>query len=539
MAWVERRGTRYRVRYWNSEGRAATSGVFPTRDAAAAHAASLAPPSAPEPGTPAPSLPQTPAPELWAAPSLYPPLPLTPPAAHADPSPTPAGPPVHAAPPPGMPFTPAQLLTHQPPPWPGAQPTPPASPMPPPPAPLMAPPPRGLPARMTSHHPAPAPDEHPHTLVPTRVIPAPPHAAPPPLVVLMPTGTATPEPVPAPPTCSGPHPPAREVLLTDWVQRWWLTLDIGPNTACHYRSLLKNHILPRWGAMPLHLIVPSDVTLWIKSLKHRYARATVTSIGKLLALVTGAAVIEGHLTTNPVHLPRRRGRERDHRQEDQMWATEHEVIALARRITHLAGPTQGLLIITAAYTGMRWGELAALRRTAHDPRTATLTIHRDTGNLLEVNGHHTYGPPKTGASVRTVTLPPFLNTLLQQDQARHTHDQLFTSPRGSNLRRSTFSRRLWAPAIHGTTLRDTTTWPPLKPGLTFHNLRHTHKTWLIEDNIPDVAQARRLGHTLKGIDDVYAHVAATVDTRLLTALETRWHRSLTHHALPQNVTDQE
>ncbi|MER5443554.1 tyrosine-type recombinase/integrase [Streptomyces sp. NPDC002790] len=269
----------------------------------------------------------------------------------------------------------------------------------------------------------------------------------------------------------------------------------------------------------------------------RYARATVTSIGKLLALICAAAVIEGHLTTNPIHLPRRRGRERDHHTEDQMWATEHEVIALARRITHLAGPTQGLLIITAAYTGLRWGELAALQRTAHDHQAATLTVHRTSGNLLEVDGRHSYGPPKTGASVRTVTLPPFLNTLLIQDQTRHTHATLFTSRKGNNLRRSTFSRRLWAPATRGTTLPDTTTWPPLKPGLTFHNLRHTHKTWLIEDNIPDVAQARRLGHPLKGIDDVHAHVANTVDARLLNGLEARWNRSLTHHALPETAAE--
>lgn len=184
------------------------------------------------------------------------------------------------------------------------------------------------------------------------------------------------------------------------------------------------------------------------------------------------------------------------------------------------------------------GELAALQRTAHDHEAATLTIHRDVGNLLEVDGRHSYGPPKTAASVRTVTLPPFLNTLLIQDQTRHTHNTLFTSPKGNNLRRSTFSRRLWAAAVRGGDRPDGTNWPTIKPGLTFHNLRHTHKTWLIEDDIPEVAQARRLGHALKGIDGVYAHVADSVDARLLAGLEARWHRSLTHHALPHSASPQ-
>ncbi|UDM03306.1 tyrosine-type recombinase/integrase [Streptomyces longhuiensis] len=350
-------------------------------------------------------------------------------------------------------------------------------------------------------------------------------------------------PVPFAPPLTGavlPAPPqfeARETLLTDWVHRWWLTLDIGPNTASHYRSLLKNHILPRWGAMPLHLIAPSDVTVWLKSLQQRYARATTTSIGKLFALVMAAAVIERLLPDNPVRIPRQRGRERQG--EDQLWAAEHEVITLARRVTHLADANQGLLVITAAYTGMRWGELAALRRPAHNPQAATLTIHPNAGNLLEVDGRHSYGPPKTAASVRTVTLPPFLNTLLQQDLAHHDREHLFTSTKGKLLRRSTFSRRVWAPASRGTTLTDGTAWPALKPGLTFHNLRHTHKTWLIEDNIPEVAQARRLGHTLKGIADVYAHVADSVDARLLDALEARWQRSLTHHALAPTAAAQD
>jgi integrase len=38
---------------------------------------------------------------------------------------------------------------------------------------------------------------------------------------------------------------------------------------------------------------------------------------------------------------------------------------------------------------------------------------------------------------------------------------------------------------------------PVKPGLTFHGLRHSHKTWMIDDNIPEIAQALRLGHILK------------------------------------------
>ncbi|WP_435120875.1 hypothetical protein [Amycolatopsis thermoflava] len=65
---------------------------------------------------------------------------------------------------------------------------------------------------------------------------------------------------------------------------------------------------------------------------------------------------------------------------------------------------------------------------------------------------------------------------------------------------------------------------PILPGLRFHDLRHSHKTWMIADGIPEVAQSRRLGHRIPDeIRDVYSNVAAEVGARLLDSLERRWH----------------
>jgi integrase len=56
----------------------------------------------------------------------------------------------------------------------------------------------------------------------------------------------------------------------------------------------------------------------------------------------------------------------------------------------------------------------------------------------------------------------------------------------------------------------------------FHDLRHTHKTWLIEDGIPEIAQARRLGHRLGGVRGIYSHVTPVMQQRLVEALQRRW-----------------
>ena len=59
----------------------------------------------------------------------------------------------------------------------------------------------------------------------------------------------------------------------------------------------------------------------------------------------------------------------------------------------------------------------------------------------------------------------------------------------------------------------------------FHDLRHTHKTWMIEDNVPEVAQAKRLGHRLPGVRGIYSHVSPTVEQRLIDALQKRWEKT--------------
>jgi integrase len=48
----------------------------------------------------------------------------------------------------------------------------------------------------------------------------------------------------------------------------------------------------------------------------------------------------------------------------------------------------------------------------------------------------------------------------------------------------------------------------------FHDLRHTHQAWMVEGGVPEVAQAKRLGHRLPGVRGIYSH-SPTVVQRLV------------------------
>ena len=75
------------------------------------------------------------------------------------------------------------------------------------------------------------------------------------------------------------------------------------------------------------------------------------------------------------------------------------------------------LVLVAAFGGLRWGELAGLRRKRVDLERGTVTVAEQ---LLEVNGAFSLGPPKSAAGRRTVTLPAVVVEALAEHLARYT-----------------------------------------------------------------------------------------------------------------------
>ncbi|MDS0139273.1 MULTISPECIES: hypothetical protein [unclassified Amycolatopsis] len=85
-----------------------------------------------------------------------------------------------------------------------------------------------------------------------------------------------------------------------------------------------------------------------------------------------------------------------------------QVVRIAEQTGLLGGPIARLLIITAAWTGCRWGELAGLHRDNVDLRRGVIVIDPLVGALHESGSMRWLGAPKTRASARTIALPPFL-----------------------------------------------------------------------------------------------------------------------------------
>lgn len=330
-------------------------------------------------------------------------------------------------------------------------------------------------------------------------------------------------------------PASTRTTMAAWSTVWVETLDVETRTEENYRAYLRNHILPRWDYIALGDITAVDATLWVKDLRKRYAASTVAGILTVFSMMLDDAVDQRLIPANPVHRRRRRGRRRDHSptRAEKVFAMPEHVLLIADQATMLGGPSAGLLVITAAWTGCRWGELAGLQRDHVHLDRGVIVIDPEYGALHESAHGLWLGPPKTPASARTITLPPFLIELLRDHLVTTPGTYVFTSPLGCRLRRSTFDRRVFRPAVDGNLRKST---HPIRPGLTFHGLRHSHKTWLIADKIPEIAQARRLGHhPANRLAEVYSHVAPEIETELLKTLERRWYYA--HQPADPQTTD--
>jgi len=203
------------------------------------------------------------------------------------------------------------------------------------------------------------------------------------------------------------------VTVADWVARWFRSLDLDPRTIESYRSRLRCHILPKFGALPLGAITALGVTEWARQLEQDgYAPSTVSSQLNLLSMLLTDAANERLIPFNPVRRRRRRGRRSRRAVPERIWATPE------------CGPIVRLLIITAAWTGCRWDEPAGLHRDNVDLRRGVIVIDPLVGALHESGSMRWLGPPKTRASARTIALPPFLTALLREHLARHRYEFL-------------------------------------------------------------------------------------------------------------------
>ena len=312
-----------------------------------------------------------------------------------------------------------------------------------------------------------------------------------------------------------------DVLRGDYVQpalarsrfdRWaaeWLasTTDLRPKTQVGYESMLRVNVLPHFGNWQVGRIEPIHVRQYLAGLRAAGAGpGTVRAARKVLRLVLATAIEGGAIRANPCAGIRVARSE----PVEMAFLTMDEVVALANAMRR---PEYGLVVRFAALTGLRAGEIGALRVGRLDLLRARVDVIE---TVAEVTGHGlVYSPPKTYER-RAVPIPRTLAEELGAYLAGRAHDRgdfLFTAPGGGPLRHHNFYRRHFKPGLASAGLPD---------HVRFHDLRHTCAALLINADPPahPLAVMKRLGHSSITVTyNTYGHLFPALEEALTVSLD--------------------
>jgi integrase len=317
-------------------------------------------------------------------------------------------------------------------------------------------------------------------------------------------------------------PHAGAVLFGDWADRWLATCGtLKRSSSVAEKAIVETHLRPAFDRMRLDEIGPTAVRTLVSQLNARRAPKTVRNVHAVLFNVLSLAVEEGLLEGNPctgTRLPKNR------RKKPRAFLTEQEVERLVAATDEHYRP----LVVVLATTGLRWGEAVGLRVGRVDLLARELRVE-ETAN--EAAGVLTYGPPKSEASVRTVTLPArAVDALLPLVAGRDRKDLVFVTRQGLPVRHRNFYYRQWRRAVAAAGLVERQPTP--------HDLRHTHAAVLIARGVPLSAVKERLGHeSINTTDGLYGFLLPQVDRGVLAALDEAFGDPLTDTAVPQASHD--
>ena len=288
--------------------------------------------------------------------------------------------------------------------------------------------------------------------------------------------------------------------LKAYADGWLQTRELKPRTRALYRELLDRLILPPLGSLRIDRLTPSTVRNWFGTLD----AATPTRRAHAYSLLRSIAVTalsEDLIAANPCRI-RGAGTAKKKHVTKVASLGELEVIVEAMPSRYRA------MVLLAAWCGLRFGELAELRRGDVDLDARVLRVQRA---VTRTKGNVWIGDPKSEAGRRPVSVPPHLVPVLDRHLGMHTaaaRDALLFPARSGGHMAPASLYRVWYPAREAAG----------RPDLRFHDLRHTGATLAAATGATLAELMARLGHSTAQAAMRYQHVAADRDRAIAEAL---------------------
>ena len=271
-------------------------------------------------------------------------------------------------------------------------------------------------------------------------------------------------------------------------------LERKRTTVADYGSILHRHLVPHFGSQAIERITAEHVAAYMAAKAGE--GLTTKTISNHLNFAHGLfsfAAKRGWIAANPVAAvdrPRPAGGDPDIRYLDR-----GEVEALLRAVPDdPLGSIDRALYLTATMTGLRKGELVALRWQDIDWAAGVVRVRRN-----YTRGR--FGTPKTRRSSRAVPMADRvaaeLERLFQRSRYQADDDLVFCHPETGHPYDASKLRKRFKDALAAAGLR------PIR----FHDLRHTFGTGMAAAGAPLRAIQEWMGHRDIQTTQVYADYA--------------------------------
>ncbi len=284
-------------------------------------------------------------------------------------------------------------------------------------------------------------------------------------------------------------------LFDTWVQQ--VQTQVKPTTFENYESCIRRYVIPFFGQAPNKTISVKTVTAFVQHIEGT-AKLSATTKKKILTIFKTA--LRAGLKSMPqratileaVVLPKTETK------EVQVFSmAEQRQIEAA--VYHTAD-TRALGIVVCFYTGIRLGELCALRWSDIDLEAGTMNICRTVSRTrcFEPGGPKTMllvGSPKSRKSARKIPLPAFLLQLIQQHWRSVPDHYYVVSGKDVPIDPRSYEK-IYKNVLSIAGVKDRK----------FHAIRHTFATRALELGVDIKTISEILGHSGVGVTlNIYAH----------------------------------
>ncbi len=300
-------------------------------------------------------------------------------------------------------------------------------------------------------------------------------------------------------------------LLDRWLERD--CRDFKVTTRKSYEHCVEYYLKPNIGHVKLEKLSHDHINAMYATLLSSLSPVTVHRVHRTLRAALNRAVKQGLLSQSPmsrVDVPERRSPRRSTLRVDEarqmlQWLQEHGYVAY-----------QGAYL--AVYAGLRLGEVCALQWRDVDLKRGTLFIRR---SRQRIKRQDIVTQPKTEDSIRDIVIPEFFVAELQKWRRAVQNEvaQLGLPWSEEEYVVQLPGHKIPDPHAFAKGVKEALQSLGL-PLVTFHDLRHTHATWMLESGVDLKTVSQRLGHSSITVTaDIYSHVTRRMQLDAVAKLE--------------------